>query len=94
MKIMIPVEIKPGSFSNHVSKVGKPYSKQTCWVDLGKSYPSEVVFLADKETPVGKYVLDESCVFVNRNGDLSFSFRSMKPVAQAAAAAVPGAARV
>jgi hypothetical protein len=88
MKIMIPVEIKPGSFQTLTSKAGKPYSKQVAWVDLGKSYPSEVAFMVDKEILAGKYVLDESCVFVNRNGDLSFSFRSMKPVAAAAAQAV------
>lgn len=90
MKLSIDVEVKAGGVVEAVGrKSGKSYCKQTLWVDMGKAYPQEVSILLDRsgdhweEFAPGRYVLDESALFVNRNGDLQVSFKRMKRVTTA-----------
>jgi hypothetical protein len=78
------------------------FYEQTGWVDLGKPYPSEIRWVcpdvkrADSKTgeittvpqatQAGRYVLDESCVYVDRNGALQINVKGMKPALASAPA--------
>jgi hypothetical protein len=86
-------------------KTGKAYCfyEQTGWVDLGKPYPSEMRWIVPEEAnpqtgevvqkaqPVGKYVVDDTCVYVDRNGALQINSKGMKPIAAAAQASLSAA---
>jgi hypothetical protein len=96
VKMQILIEVKSAQFllrEGIARGSGKPYSmrEQSGWVDTGKPYPQEVRWiLADRpqlQAPVepGKYVLDETAVWVDRNGSLQIDIRRMKPIAQVAA---------
>jgi hypothetical protein len=93
VKIVIGIEVKSDavrSISGVAKRTGRPYNmrEQTGWVDLGKPYPVEVRWvLADDKAPVpvGRYVLDETAVYVDRNGALQINIRDMKPVTPPAA---------
>jgi hypothetical protein len=75
-------------------KTGKAYCfyEQCGWVDLGKPYPNEMRWIVPEVTdpktgeviqqpaPIGRYVLDESCVYVDRNGSLQINVKGMKPM--------------
>ena len=93
VKIVIGIEVKSDAvrtISGVAKKTGKPYSmrEQSGWCDLGKPYPVEVRWvLKDEQAPlsVGRYVLDESSVYVDRNGSLQINIRDMKAVVVKAA---------
>jgi hypothetical protein len=99
MKVQIVVEVKVSAFTLREGIArgsGKPYSmrEQSAWVDTGKAYPQELRFiLRDRPqiqdaVPVGKYVLDESAIYVDKNGSLQINIHSMKPIAAVSAGTV------
>jgi hypothetical protein len=98
VKIVIAIEVKSDAvrtISGVAKRTGKPYNmrEQSGWCDLGKPYPVEVrwVLQDDKAPlPVGRYVLDETSVYVDRNGSLQINIRDMKPLAAAASQARTG----
>jgi hypothetical protein len=82
------IEVKDATvrtMSGVAKRTGRAYSmrEQSGWADLGKPYPVEVRFLlSDNQEPMspGKYVLDESSVYVDRNGSLAIDLKKLKPV--------------
>ena len=76
--MQIKIEVK----SDHVEtktvrrKIdGKEYHicEQGGWIDLGKAYPQEVrIPIEEKQPPypAGRYVMDPTCVYVDRFGKL------------------------
>jgi hypothetical protein len=84
-------------------KSGKPYCffEQTAWADIGKAHPVEVKWVVPEVNgqpqpyAVGNYVLDETSVYVDRNGSVQVNMRSLKRVAAAApSGAAPRAASI
>lgn len=81
--------------SGVAKRSGKPYCffEQTGWVDIGKPFPVEISWIVpevtnpatgeivQQPTPVGRYVVDESCVYVDRNRSLQINSKGMKPMA-------------
>jgi hypothetical protein len=75
-------------------KSGKPYCffEQTAWADIGKAHPVEVKWVVPEQNgqpqpyAVGNYVLDESAVYVDRNGSVQVNMRSLKRYAPVSAA--------
>jgi hypothetical protein len=93
VKIVIGIEVKSTDFrevKGIARKTGKNYAfrEQSGWADLGKPYPVEIRWVLSDDSapsPIGRYVLDESAVYVDRNGSIQVNVKSMKPVAAAAA---------
>lgn len=92
MKVEINVEIKSADVrvqEGVARRTGRPYkiAEQCGWAYLGKPYPQEVRWLlADGSAPlpVGRYVLREDAVSVDRNGSIVIDFRRMQPLKAAA----------
>jgi hypothetical protein len=101
------VELREVSGTSKRTQKAYCFYEQSGWVDLGKPYPSEMKWVVpevkklDTKTgeitmvpapfAIGRYVLDEACVYVDRNGALQINPKGMKAVLAAAPAA---AARV
>jgi hypothetical protein len=78
MKFELPIEVKsPGVTEKTVKgKDGREYliREQMGWADIGKPYPMEIrIPLAPVSEPysAGKYLIDPSCLYVDRFGKLS-----------------------
>jgi hypothetical protein len=83
-------------------RTGKAYCffEQTAWVDIGKPFPVEISWIVpeitdaktgeiiQQPTAVGRYVVDESCVYVDRNRSLQINAKGMKPMLAASPSAV------
>jgi len=87
MKLEINIEVKSGGvFEKTVrGKDGREYliREQYGWVDLGKPYPQEVRISLDRaQDPysAGEYVMDRSCLYVDRYGKLSLGRLKLLPL--------------
>jgi hypothetical protein len=78
MKFEIAVEIKSAEVLEKAirTKAGQDLQirEQIGWGDLGKPYPHEIRIPLEQGKapyPVGKYLVDAGCVYVDRYGKLS-----------------------
>ena len=95
IQLRIIVEVKSAELKimeGVARRTGRPYKmvEQSGWVDLGKEYPVEMRWvLGDNQAPFapGRYYLDASALYVDRNGALQISMKGLKAVPQPQAAA-------
>lgn len=86
MKFELPIDIKSTDIEEKrgTSKLGKPYHirEQCGYADLGKPYPSEIRIPLDQVSapyPIGPYVLDPACLYVDHYGRLSMGRLKLLP---------------
>jgi Helix-destabilising protein len=85
--MQIKIEIKSSEATQRTiksKKDGKEYifRNQSGWVDLGKAYPQEIQIPLDSEHApyqVGKYIMDPTCLYVDRYGNLSLGRLRLVP---------------
>jgi hypothetical protein len=87
MKLEIIIEVKSGAVSEKTvrGKDGREYliREQGGWVDLGKPYPQEVRISLERGQEgyaAGQYLMDESCLYVDRYGKLSLGRLKLIPL--------------
>jgi hypothetical protein len=87
MKLEIIIEVKSGAVSEKTvrGKDGREYliREQAGWVDLGKPYPQEVRISLERGQEgyaAGEYLMDQSCLYVDRYGKLSLGRLKLVPL--------------
>ena len=88
MKFELPIEIRSTDLQEKrgTSRVGKPYHirEQSGYIDLGKPYPTEIKISLDQVSaayPLGTYMLDPGCLYVDHFGRLTMGRLKLLPVA-------------
>jgi len=87
VKVEILIEVKSAAVMEKTvrGKDGREYliREQTAWADIGKPYPQEVRISLEKGQepyPVGQYVMDPACLYVDRYGKLTLGRLKLSPV--------------
>jgi Helix-destabilising protein len=93
MKFEIQIEIKSTEVHDKrgTSRQGKPFHirEQFGYLELGKPYPVEIRISLEEAAPPyppGRYVIDPSCLYVDRYGQLALGRLRLVPVQELRAA--------